>query len=236
MSTLWWQDRSGRVSLGFTSVEVGNLAHHVGDSSDAAVNRGTLESQLSLPQGSFRYLNQVHSANVIDASTADSIPTGDAWISTDGSHPLAIMVADCLPVLFIARNGGGSQLTAAAHAGRPGLIGGVLQNTVAELLRHGGDSVTAWIGPGACGACYEVPQEMFDELTDGRPALASTTRWGTPALDLRSEARAILESLDVTVVDIDGCTIEDPTLFSHRASQQSGAPEGRIAGLIWADS
>ncbi|NDK32282.1 polyphenol oxidase family protein [Nesterenkonia haasae] len=230
---LWWQEQVGRVRLGFTSVTAGNLAHHVGDGGEAEGNRRRLEDQLGLAHRPLRYLNQVHSADVVDADSGDVTPTGDAWISTDGSRSLAIMVADCLPVLFTASSRGGGVLTAAAHAGRPGLISGVLHNTVSALQHHGGRNITAWIGPGACGECYEVPQAMFDELTVDRPALAATTSWGTPALDLRSEARAILESHHVAVVDVAGCTIENPTLFSHRVSQKNGTPEGRIAALIW---
>lgn len=232
MSLLWWQERVGRFRLGFTSRAAGNLAHHVG-SDDAGANRRRLEERLSLAPGAFRYLNQVHSTQVADASLTDRPVTGDAWVSPDGSDCLAILVADCLPVLFCALREDGSQLSAAAHAGRGGLIDGVLQSTVGALRHHGGTHITAWIGPGACADCYEVPQEMFDQLTADRPALAAATRWGTPALNLRAESREVLESLGATVWDAAGCTIEDPDLFSHRGSRSSGAPEGRIAGLIW---
>ena len=148
------------------------------------------------------------------------------------------MTADCLPVLFAATRepsaqGQSEYLTAAAHAGRIGLLDGVLENTVAALRKHGAQQISAWIGPAACGACYEVPQQMVDELAADRPALASTTSWGTPALNLRAEASRVLEAEGVLVSDIFGCTIEDPALYSHRGSQQRSAAEGRIAGLIW---
>lgn len=230
----WWSGESAGFRLGFTAKQQGNLAFHVGDNNDAAANRERLAAHLELEAGQLRFLSQVHSADVRDASDADpgSPPTGDAWISPDGSHPLAIMVADCLPVLFCAQRADGSPLTAAAHAGRPGLLAGILQNTVAQLRKHGAEQVSAWIGPGACGDCYEVPQDMHDELTAHRPALSSTTNWGTPALNLRAEAAVLLEAAGVEVVDVPGCTIEQLELFSHRRSQQTGEAKGRLAGII----
>lgn len=232
MAALWWQSEAGRFGLGFTSRAAGNLAHHAG-SGDAAAHRLQLESELGVRPRAFRYLNQVHSAQVADASAATGTVTADAWISPSGSEPLAILVADCLPVLFCGERADGSQLSAAAHAGRSGLLSGVLEHTVAALRQHGASDITAWIGPGACADCYEVPQEMFDQLTAARPALASQTRWGTPGLNLRAEARSVLETSAVTVFEADGCTIEDPDLFSHRASSAGRGPEGRFAGLIW---
>jgi polyphenol oxidase len=232
VSLLWWQEEVGRFRLGFTSLAAGNLAHHVGRG-DSAANRRGLEDRLGLAPGTFRYLHQVHSTQVVDASLTESTVTGDAWVSPEGPDSLAILVADCLPVLFWAVREDGSQLSAAAHAGRGGLIDGVLESTVRALRHHGATHITAWIGPGACADCYEVPQEMFEQLTADRPALASSTRWGTPALNLRAESREVLEPLGVTVWDAAGCTIEDSDLFSHRGSKRSGAPEGRIAGLIW---
>lgn len=174
----------------------------------------------------------------IDRTEARTVLTGDAWISPEAGQPLAIMTADCLPVLFAATRepsaqGQSEYLSAAAHAGRIGLLDGVLENTVAALREHGAQQISAWIGPAACGDCYEVPQQMVDELAADRPALASTTSWGTPALNLRAEAVRVLEAEGVLVSDIFGCTIEDPALYSHRGSQQRSASEGRIAGLIW---
>ncbi len=231
---LWWESVHAGFRLGFTSRADGNLALHVGSADDAAGNRERLAARLSLNPGELRFLHQVHSADVLDASQAEhgTVHTGDAWVSPDGSHRLAIMVADCLPVLFYAERRDASPMTAAAHAGRPGLIAGILENTVNALVSRGAEQITAWIGPAACGNCYEVPQHMHDELTAHRPALAATTSWGTPALDLRAQAAALLEEAGVAVIDVPGCTIEDPALFSHRRSQRTGEPEGRIAGII----
>lgn len=233
----WWRGEHAGVQLAFTSAAAGNLSQSVGPDGQGLANRRKLETELGLAAGRLRFLHQVHSADVLDADHPDDACgylTGDAWISGDGSIPIAIMVADCLPVLFTASTAAGSTVTAAAHAGRPGLLAGVMENTVAALRRADAESIAAWIGPGACGECYEVPQQMFEELTPDRPALASTTSWGTPALNLRAEATAVLESAGVVVHNAPGgCTIEETGLFSHRRSQKTGEPQGRLAGLVW---
>ncbi|GAA1120708.1 polyphenol oxidase family protein [Nesterenkonia jeotgali] len=266
-SPFWWrgQAESGTtagdtVQLGFTSVEAGNLARHVGSQPEVSENRRLLETSMGVPAGSLRFLNQVHSADVIpaepDASAEFAAPlqpaappppaaaaepapssevlTGDAWVCADGSVPLAIMVADCLPVLLHGRRAAQDPdrdvpVTAAAHAGRPGLLAGVLENTVAAMRAHGADAITAWIGPGACGDCYEIPEEMVAEVSQGRPAIVSQTSWGSSALNLRAEARAVLDGQGVRVAELAGCTIEDESLFSHRRAPG----KGRFAGVIW---
>lgn len=231
----WWETTYQDLHLGFTSAAAGNFAlSHPGGAAD---NRRRLENYLGLPSTSLRFLRQVHSAEVIDAdqtpSQGEEAPIGDAWVSSGGT-PLAIMVGDCLPVLFAAQAPDPLQpvLMAAAHAGRPGLLSGVLENTVAALEERGGRQLTAWIGPGACGDCYEVPQQMVEDVAANRPALRSYTRWGTPALNLRAEAVRLLEERDVDVVDIASCTIEEDDLFSHRRSGRTGEVEGRLVGVI----
>ncbi len=243
-SPLWWhEDAAGGVRVAFTSVRAGNLGTHVGDPGRARENRHRLEEALGLEPGSVSYLRQVHSPHVVDASAesgqrpGQEDPEGDAWISPRGQEPIAVMGADCPPILFAGEAEAGV-VTAAAHAGRPGLLGGVLENTVAAMRRRapelaGPGRVTAWIGPGACGRCYEIPEDMVEEIAASRPAIRSRTSWGTSALDLRAEAAHVLEEAGVAVVDVGGCTMEDESLFSHRRSSQQGAPAGRIAGIIW---
>jgi len=242
-SPFWWRSTlDDGVHLGFSSIAAGNLARHVGPQTDVAAHRTRLQEAMGIPEGSLRFLDQVHSADVIDAGVADSTPrhthakhepvlTGDAWVCADGSVPLAIMVADCLPVLLVGRRADpqAAPVTAAAHAGRPGLLSGILENTISAMREHGASTITAWIGPGVCGECYEIPEAMVTEVSRERPHIASTTRWGTSALDLRAEAEAVLTGQNVAVAELSGCTLEDESLYSHRRAPG----EGRFAGLIW---
>lgn len=231
------------INVGFTSVAAGNLALHLFDSEahtaserDVAVqNRLELERGLGVVEGSTAYLHQVHSARVVDSSglgwggdVRQAAVEADAMISSDGTTPLAIMVADCVPVVFTSSTGA----TAVAHAGRAGLSHGVLNHTVSRMRQLPcGESaqLRAWIGPAICGACYEVPSQMRDEVGAVLPAARSITRWGSAGLDLPAAAEELLAEQKVTVHRSPVCTYEDHRLFSHRRAPG----EGRNAGLVW---
>lgn len=230
------------VHVAWTGVAAGSLAFHVLGAQDdtaredVAAARRALEDAMGVTPGSTVYLDQVHSADVVDAQGRgwawDEPVTADAAVSPDGSRPLAVMVADCLPVVLVDTRTGA---TAVAHAGRRGLLDGVLENTHARLIElrrpadRAADGVRAWIGPGVCGHCYEVPAELRADGAARIPATAAETSWGTPALDLPAGAEAVLRGLGVDVERVPVCTLEDERLFSHRRDPG----RGRFAGLVW---
>lgn len=220
--------------IAFTSVEQGNLALHVPDDRDAVLlRRRGLEQDLGLGEASFTYMNQVHSADVVVLDEpADPVLTAtcDALVSSSGVTPLAVMVADCLPVVFAAATATG-RLSAVTHAGRRGLLDGILSNTVRGLRSAGATEIEAWIGPAICASCYEVPQSMAEESEVLRPGIGCTTRWSSPGLDLPGAARQELVSLGVQVTESGICTLEDESYFSYRRDPETG----RLAGLIWAE-
>jgi copper oxidase (laccase) domain-containing protein len=117
----------------------------------------------------------------------------------------------------------------AAHCGRPGLVVGIVPATVAAMRRLGSGPLTAWIGPHVCGRCYEVPEQMRDEVAAVEPASRATTSWGTPSVDVGAGVRAQLRREDVRVVDLSRCTRESPDLFSYRRDDRRS---GRQAGII----
>lgn len=158
---------------------------------------------------------------------APALPVADGLVTTLPGVGLVIRVADCLPVLFadpVAR------VVGAAHAGRAGLVAGVLPATVRRMADLGARGITAWIGPHVCGSCYEVPAALRDEVTGRLPGAWATTAWGTPALDLGGAAALQLQALGCRVVREDPCTRETPTLHSHR---RDGGAAGRQAGIVW---
>lgn len=231
----WCQEVGDGLLAAFTGTDEGNLALHVGDDREAVLaRRRNLEQDMGVPPGSLRFMDQVHSALVADVSRDDPpgpAPSVDALVSGDGGVPLAVMVADCVPVLLAGKRAGGS-VTAAAHAGRAGLLDGVLPATVQRMQAHGAQALRAWIGPAICGHCYEVPEQMqagAAAALPGIPELISTTRAGTPGLDLPAAAAAQLTALGVEVHRVGPCTLETEGLYSHRRSNRSG----RFAGLIW---
>jgi len=119
----------------------------------------------------------------------------------------------------------------AAHAGRRGLLDGVLQHAVRAMTAQGAvpGRIAAALGPSAGGCCYEVPQELQDEACAVLPQLRSRTTWGTPSLDLRAGCRSVLERLGLAgVALLGGCTIEDEAGFSYRQA----AVTGRFAGVV----
>ena len=109
-----------------------------------------------------------------------------------------------------------------AHAGRRGLLDGVLQQTVQRMRQLGAEKITAWLGPSICGSCYEVPEQMASESESSMPGIRTRTSWGTPSLDLPAAAAASLSALGVRVVTDPRCTLEDQALFSYRRDSGCG--------------
>jgi YfiH family protein len=213
-----------------------NLALHVEDEPRRVLaNRDLLARHLNaswvnLPQ-------QVHGAGVL---VVDSVRAGrrriisggapgvDALVTCEPATPIGVLVADCLPVLIADSVGG---VIAAAHVGRRGLAGGVLQATVEAMVTTGArvaDAV-AVVGPGVCGRCYEVPQQMQTDVAAIVPGTATTTTRGTPGLDLAAGAAHILRDVGIGVVHQTGiCTIEDARFYSYRRDGRTG----RFAGVL----
>ena len=204
------------IQLAFTSQAEGNLALHVNDDPRlVAENRARLEDLIGVRRFSLNFMNQVHSAVVHEVQPVQrtswlepAAPTCDGLLDATGAQPLAVMVADCLPVLFVGRNSqSGQTLSAATHAGRRGLLDGILENTVEALRAHGADVMEAVIGPSICGRCYEVPEDMAQESEQLRPGIRTATRWGTPGLDLPASAEDELRGLGVDVRQSGVCTL-----------------------------
>lgn len=233
----WFTTRSGGVSAPPWAAL--NLALHVGDEPRRALaNRDLLARHLG--SGWVNFPQQVHGASVavVDRSRAGRRPIthggaagADALVSAERGVPLGVLVADCLPVLLAAPRAG---VVAAAHAGRAGLVAGVLQATVAAMAELGaapGD-IAAVIGPGVCGQCYEVPVELRDEVAAQLPGSAGTTRTGTPSLDLGAGATRVLEQLGLGQIRrTEICTVEDYRFFSYRRDHVTG----RFAGVVMLD-
>ena len=102
-----------------------------------------------------------------------------------------MLVADCVPVLLADPEAG---VVAAVHAGRRGLVAGVVEAAVAAMVEQGAsvERIRAAIGPAIAGQSYEVPAELQDEVAAVVPQTRATTSWGTPALDLPAGVAAVL--------------------------------------------
>jgi polyphenol oxidase len=198
-----------------------NLASHVGDDeADVERNREKLRERV----GDFAIMSQVHgdTVYVIDQIPAQ-VPVADALITANPDIALVVMVADCIPLLLRS-----DKLVAAVHVGRAGLMNSIALKTVAKMRTLDTSEITGSIGPAICGTCYEVPQDLHDEVVAMHPLAASKTKTGTPALDLPAALVAALSEINVPVGISAGCTLEDDDLFSYRRIKKTG----RQAGVI----
>jgi len=181
----------------------------------------------------FARLNQVHGDDVlvVDApgpAALEDLPSGDALVTATRGVGLMIRAADCVPVLLADARVG---VVGAIHSGRQGTSLDIAARTIIRMRELGAEEIRAWVGPRVCGGCYEVPDQMRDEVAAAVPATYAETTWGTPALDLGAGVVAQLAAAGADVIDVGGCTREEPRLHSHR---RDGAVAGRLAGVVWA--
>ena len=154
----------------------------------------------------------------------------DGLVTADPGVVLAVLTADCAPVL-LADPGAG--VVGAVHAGWRGLAAGVVEAGVAAMAELGADpgAVVGLVGPAVGGCCYEVGPEVREAVGGRYPAALATTRDGRPALDPAAGAAQALERAGAGQVRVAGeCTIDlEERFFSHRRDH---GRTGRQAGLI----
>ena len=195
-----------------------NLGSHVGDNA-ALVMRN--RASIDVP-GEPYWLEQTHTNICINADVDVTNRLGDASITRKQGRVLAIMVADCLPVVFTSLDG---DIVGIAHAGWRGLANGVLSSTVIAL---GAGSILAWIGP-AIGPChYTVGEEVRTRFSSATGFAEG--REGKFSMDLYAIANEQLQRLGVEVFGGGLCTYCDSSrFFSYRRDGVTG----RMGGFIW---
>ncbi|MEU2332319.1 peptidoglycan editing factor PgeF [Streptomyces sp. NPDC006654] len=226
-------DRWGGVSA--APYEELNLGGAVGDDPEAVrTNRETAAKSLGLDPGQVVWMNQVHGNDVavVDEPWGDRpVPEVDAIVTARRGLALAVLTADCTPVLLADPVAG---IAAAAHAGRPGMVAGVVPAAVRAMAELGADParIVARTGPAVCGRCYEVPETMRAEVAAVEPAAHAETSWGTPAVDVSAGVHAQLARAGVRDrVQSPVCTLESVDHFSYRRDRTTG----RLAGYVWLD-
>lgn len=227
-------DRWGGVSA--VPYEELNLGGAVGDDPRAVrENRAVAATSLGLDPARVVWMNQVHGpdAVVVDGPRGSDteIPAVDAVVTARRGLALAVLTADCTPVLLADPV---AKVAAAAHAGRPGMLAGVVPAAVEAMVKLGADParVIARTGPAVCGRCYEVPDAMRADAAAIEPAAYAETSWGTPAVDVTAGVHAQLERLGVRDREQSPvCTRESGDHFSYRRDRTTG----RLAGYVWLD-
>jgi hypothetical protein len=212
-------NRTGGVSTGaFASL---NLGTHVGDNLEDVLRNRSLVADSN---DGLQFMNQVHGDRVvIIEEVVDPDPTADALVTGIAGISLAVQVADCIPLLLSA-----PEAVAAVHVGRKGLMNEVALRAIDVMLEMGASEITAIIGPSICGACYEVSQDVYDEVVNQHPHAQSRTKEGTLALDLPKALISQLSAHSLDVINESMCTVENSDLFSYRRDGVTG----RQAGII----
>ncbi|HEV7648168.1 MAG TPA: peptidoglycan editing factor PgeF [Actinophytocola sp.] len=209
-----------------------NLGAGVGDDPAAVTaNRNRLADELGLGRDRLVWMEQVHGRNaeIVDGPVAAAVEATDALVTAEPGLALIALCADCVPVLLADPVAG---VVGAVHAGRVGARVGVVPAALDAMRRAGASAerIEVLLGPAACGECYEVPAAMQADVEKHLPGSASKTRKGTPGLDIRAGLWQQLAGAGVAKIGVDPrCTVEDPTLFSHRREGTTG----RLAALTW---
>jgi YfiH family protein len=226
--------RSGGISSG--SFHWNNLAVHVGDQVDAVTeNRRALARSLGLDPSQLFFMNQVHGTTILeidsalDANLMSQVRECDGMITSAREIGLAVLVADCAPVLM-----SNSRKIAAIHVGWRGLFGGIVEKALdlmsADLLEDGDDELTLRIGPTICGKCYQVGADLATEAERRGFTLGKVS--GKPTLDIPQSiiniARARELSQKISAEWNGCCTYESSEHFSYRREKVTG----RQAGVI----
>jgi YfiH family protein len=226
-------DRWGGVSA--VPYEELNLGGAVGDDPGAVqANRELAAKSLGLDAARVVWMNQVHGNDIAEVDgpwTTGPVPPVDGLVTAARGLALAVLTADCVPVLLADPVAG---VVAAVHAGRPGMVKRVVPAAVDAMKSLGAepDRIVARTGPAVCGRCYEVPEAMRAEVAAIEPAAHAETSWGTPAVDVSAGVHAQLERLGVHDRERSPvCTRESGDHFSYRRDRTTG----RLAGYVWLD-
>jgi YfiH family protein len=210
------------------------------DQRDAvALNRARVAAALDLAPEDLTTVYQTHSADVVTVTGPFDAPRpeADGMVSATPGAALAVLTADCEPVLFADAGAG---VIGAAHAGWKGALGGVLEATVDAMVGLGATRgrIAAVIGPTISQRAYEVGPEFVDRfLADDpdnarffAPGAGDRSRFDLPGYGLKRLAAAGVEHAEWT----GHCTYSDPALFySYRRSvHRKEADYGRLISVI----
>lgn len=209
-----------------------NLGDHVNDSpEDVAQNRALLVEKFHLPQSPL-FLTQTHSTRVLELPYSGKDIEADAVYTNQPNQVCLVMTADCLPILFVSKDG---KEIAAAHAGWRGLCDGVLEATV-EKFQCPSNEISAWLGPAIGAKAFQVGKEVIEQFCAFDPRaeeafIQDNSTSGKFLGNLYQIATQRLNKLGIT--EISGgeyCTYtQEDLFFSYRRDKQTG----RMATLIW---
>jgi YfiH family protein len=220
------ETRVGNARVWCTGRSQGNLGDHVGDDpGTVARNRAEVRAAVGAEDSArWTWLRQVHGADVyvVTGSSAGAEiapPVADAAVTNVPGRPLAVVTADCAPLVVASDDAVG-----VVHAGHRGLAAGVIEATIASVRSRGHGPIRAFLGP-----CIRPPNYEFgaDDLArfvaQFGPEVEGRTRDGKPALDIPAAIRIVLTREGVVEFeDSSVCTADSDDYFSYRRAHETG--------------
>jgi len=193
----------------FSSISEGDLRSYLG-------NRALFSEGLGI-SSRWATLHQVHGTRVVEATQPGEQGDADAMYTVMARLPLAVFVADCVPVVIE-----GEGIVGVAHAGWRGLAAGVVALLRESMEASGRGLLRGAIGPSIGACCYQVGEEVLERF----PGFEAATTGGAPSIDLRAAAVAQLDGMEIEIIDL--CTYHQGQ-FSHRRDGTSD----RLAAVAW---
>ncbi|AWD21702.1 peptidoglycan editing factor PgeF [Fuscovulum blasticum] len=203
-----------------------------------AINRARVAEAMGVPLSALATVHQIHSADVVTVTGPLALrPEADALVTATPGLALAVLTADCQPVLFADAKSG---VIGAAHAGWRGARDGVLEATVAAMESLGAQraDIAAVIGPTISQAAYEVGTEFLENFLDDDPENArffANGEGGRYLFDLPSYGLHRLRAAGVGHAEwTRHCTYRDPDRFYsyRRTTHAAEADYGRLISAI----
>lgn len=195
----------------FTAREFGSLAD--------PVNPAAIENLATLIGKPVQLMQQTHGNNLFEVKSFENIKQNtDSLITSNKDLALAVRVADCIPLLLYS-----ASLIAAVHVGRRGLINEVAAKTVAKMRTLGAIDISGVAGPHICGDCYEVGDDLAEQIHKSHP----TTGGKKGHLNLFAGLKDQIKEVNLENVNI--CTKENNQYFSYRNSAEPGRQVGVIS-------
>ncbi len=222
--------RLGSAEVRFTDSTDGDFRPSASSTNEELTARHSLVRSRVTADFPWTWLRQVHGVDVVVVAVPGAYAgtSADAAVAVVKGAPVAVVTADCAPVVLVDDAG---TSVAVAHAGWRGLYDGVLNTTIDAMHDAGAGSITAALGPCIHAECYEFSEADLAPMVERfGPEVRSTTKAGTPALDMVAAVRSALSQRGVDLVEVvDACTSCTPGYWSHRARQD----EQRQATVAW---
>lgn len=203
------------------------------------VNRARVATAMGVPVENLATVKQVHSPDVVTLAEGDDIAVicdieADGLVTTRRDVAIAVLTADCQPILLVDPGAG---VIGACHAGWRGAISGVIEATVQKMREQGATRILAVIGPTISQRAYEVGEDFMDEFLAedfGHHRFFAAGPNGRPMFDLPAFGLMRLRDAGVEAEWIRHCTYSDPDrFFSYRRStHQHQADYGRLISVI----